>query len=193
MSKASFNIMIVGIGGQGVMTLGRFFRKLAVYSEQIHGLISMESRGVSQREGSVYALVRYSLDPDQANKNLTPTPPIQGIDLMMALEPLELLRNLHYLNPTGTALVNLHAIIPKNTLISNEDKYPDIETRINTLREQYPQLHLECKNFTQKAFQLKKPAFYANYLMLTQLHTILEKFILPTKFSELLQDFFKHV
>ena len=193
MSKAAFNIMIVGIGGQGVMTLGRFFREIAVNSEQIHGLISMESRGVSQREGSVYALIRYSLDPDQTSKSLTPTPPIQGIDLMIALEPLEFLRNLHYLNPVGTALVNSHTIIPKNTLISNEDKYPDIDTRINTLREQYPQLHLECKNFTQKAFQLKKPAFYANYLMITQLQTILEKFVRPTKFSELLQDFFNHV
>lgn len=193
MSDFSFNIMIVGVGGQGVMTLGKFFREIALKSSQIHGLVSMESRGVSQREGSVFCLVRYNLDSHNTINFLSPSPPIQGIDLMVALEPLELLRNLHYLKPNSTTLVNTHKLIPKSSLSADNVLYPDVNERLKHFKCDFPNHRIIDKNFTNMAVQAKKPAIYANYLILAHDPAILQQILPVENFSVLLQDFFNNV
>ncbi|UYP48460.1 hypothetical protein NEF87_004745 [Candidatus Lokiarchaeum ossiferum] len=193
MNKFSFNIMIVGVGGQGVMTLGKFFREMALKSSQIHGLVSMESRGVSQREGSVFCLVRYNLDPSKTIPFLSPSPPIQEIDLMVALEPLELLRNLQYLRPNGITLVNNHELIPKSSLSQDIKSYPDINERLNQFKQDFPDHLIIEKDFTNMAIQENKPAIYANYLILAHKPSLFTQILPVTNFSELLQDFFNHV
>ena len=184
--------MIVGIGGQGVMTLGKFFRKIPEICSKIHGLISMESRGVSQREGSVYSLIRYSLDPKKFDSILAPTPPIQGVDLIIALEPLEFFRNIHFLNPEGIAIINTHEMIPKSSISSSKKKYPNISDRLKTLKTEYPNLQLTCNNYSESAHLINKPGIYSNFLILDQNPSILQRFLSPQKFSEVLKDFFKH-
>ena len=112
-----YNIMVVGVGGQGVMTMGKFFREFAMHLPNLKDLISIENRGVSQREGSTYCLIRYIFKPKKNGSKyeinyIAPVPIKQSVHLMIALEPLELLRNLQYIHPSATVVVNNSPIIP---------------------------------------------------------------------------------
>ncbi|MHA1619405.1 MAG: hypothetical protein ACTSVZ_08990, partial [Promethearchaeota archaeon] len=75
-SDGIYNIMIVGVGGLGVITIGKFFQEYALIDSKIRNMVAMESRGVSQREGSVYAIVRYLYGPKNSNlsSELAPKP-----------------------------------------------------------------------------------------------------------------------
>ena len=59
-----YNILIAGVGGQGVVTLGLLL-KYAAIKEGIM-VAGTETRGASQREGSVNSHVRFAvLDPGE--------------------------------------------------------------------------------------------------------------------------------
>ncbi|MBY9006482.1 MAG: hypothetical protein KGD63_06965 [Candidatus Lokiarchaeota archaeon] len=44
-----FNILIVGVGGQGVLLLGNILRQYGFISPLIKNVVGTETRGVSQR------------------------------------------------------------------------------------------------------------------------------------------------
>ncbi len=58
----TFKIMILGVGGQGIITVGQFFQEYTLQSDNIVDMVATESRGVSQREGSVNAFIIYQID-----------------------------------------------------------------------------------------------------------------------------------
>lgn len=97
-SEMRKSIILSGVGGQGILTLGRILgetlldKGFEVRVGEIHGL--------SQRGGSVIAFVRYG------NKVYAPTvSPGEG-DAMVSLELLEALRRIEYLSPKGLLVVN---------------------------------------------------------------------------------------
>jgi Pyruvate/2-oxoacid:ferredoxin oxidoreductase gamma subunit len=154
-----FNILIVGVGGQGVITLGNLFQDYASQDPHIGNIIATESRGVSQREGSIYALIRYSMldesDSKLKSKKLlstliSPTIPVGNIHLLIALEPLEFLRYLHFLSSTGTVIVNTRPILPKSILTNKKMEYPNIQNALNTLKNMMPLLRVVANDYTQK-------------------------------------------
>jgi indolepyruvate ferredoxin oxidoreductase beta subunit len=84
MTNKNFNIIINGVGGQGVITLlslideAAFVEGLDVKSSELHGL--------SQRGGSVEAHVRFG------KKVFSPLIPVGKANLIISLEMLEALR-----------------------------------------------------------------------------------------------------
>lgn len=98
------NILIVGVGGQGIVLAGDVIglaarlARLEVKASEIHGM--------SQRGGSVVSEVRFGAEV------FSPLIPPPGADFLLAFELLEGLRGLQRLRPGGMAIVNQQSIVP---------------------------------------------------------------------------------
>ncbi len=101
---ASYNIVVAGTGGQGVMTASEVLAQTALAAG--FDVKKTEVAGMAQRGGSVNSQVRFG------RQILCPSIAPGEADLLLALEPAEGLRWLGCLKPEGAALVNLTALIP---------------------------------------------------------------------------------
>ncbi len=109
------NIFICGIGGQGAVFLGSFLRNFFLRKYPNALIIGTESRGVSQREGSVIASVRIQTDL-KSRVIYSPEIPPMGADIVIALEPLELLRNFSIIHRNTIIVTNNEPLIPKSSV-----------------------------------------------------------------------------
>ena len=98
------NILVVGIGGQGIMTAAEMLARTAL--NQGYDVKKTEVAGMAQRGGVVSSHVRFGpkvyspqIDPGEA-------------DLLIGFEAAEALRWLPWLRPTGIAMVNTLRIAP---------------------------------------------------------------------------------
>ncbi|EZQ01999.1 indolepyruvate oxidoreductase [Candidatus Acidianus copahuensis] len=105
------NLIVGGIGGQGIITLGKMITS-ACEKEGLKVLVS-EMHGLAQRGGAVNIHVRIG-------DVYAPTIPLGGADCIMGLETNEALRNLSYANNKTLIILNelsirpvLPGIIPK--------------------------------------------------------------------------------
>ncbi|MDK2815613.1 MAG: indolepyruvate ferredoxin oxidoreductase, beta subunit [Moorella sp. (in: firmicutes)] len=98
------DILIAGVGGQGIILASRALASAAVTA----GLPvrTAETIGMAQREGSVVSHVRLGV------QEAGPLIPAGAADILLALEPAEACRNLKYLRPGGKALVSTAPVIP---------------------------------------------------------------------------------
>ena len=105
-SWTSFNILVTGIGGQGVLLVSKVIAAAAMD----RGLFACrtESRGLSQRGGSVCSEVRFGWS------ELTPAIGTGEEDLIIALDGLEAARMLPLLKKGGIMLANLPVVIPSH-------------------------------------------------------------------------------
>lgn len=93
-NKNEFNLVIVGVGGQGLITLLKIISEGALI-EGFHVKTS-ELHGLSQRGGSVEAHARFG------KKIFSPVVKQGGADLIMALEYQEALRACYYASKKKT-------------------------------------------------------------------------------------------
>ncbi|NPE30139.1 indolepyruvate oxidoreductase subunit beta [Methanococcoides sp. SA1] len=99
-----FDILIAGVGGQGVVLASRLLATAAM-DAGFH-VNTAETIGMAQREGSVTSHVRIG---DEVCASLIPS---GNADLMIGLEPAEAARNIHFLGKDGSIVVNEHAVMP---------------------------------------------------------------------------------
>ena len=188
--KATFDLMIVGVGGQGAISLGQFLQEFGLQHPKIASVVATASRGVSQREGSVQSLVRYVLKHNIGSENaknvpISPKISHQSCDLLIALEPLECLRYLEFLSPHGIIIVNEQQIIPKSVTL-NQTTYPNITTAFHQIQKTYPQVQIHAKNYTLDALNANENLVVANYLLCQDLPRIYPKLFDVPQFRELL-------
>lgn len=109
------NIVLAGVGGQGIILAGKILAEVAFRS----GLMvkSNELHGMAQRGGSVISHVRFG--PEVSS----PLVSRGQADYLVALEELEGLRQIHYLKPGGTVVLNKRKVIPAG-LDTHSDLYP---------------------------------------------------------------------
>jgi len=102
MSK-TYNILFVGVGGQGLMLITQILGQAAVDS----GLTVMtgEQHGLSQRSGSIYVHFRIG-------NPISPLIPYGRADMMVAMEALEPLRYIEYLKKDGVIVMSGRVIHP---------------------------------------------------------------------------------
>lgn len=113
-----FNIVVIGVGGQGLLTLAGIISEAAL--KQGYDVKMSELHGLSQRGGSVPCQVRFGekiysslIKPGRA-------------DLIIALEPLEALRAAKFASAKKTTIImNIHKTEPVSVLVSGE-KYPSV-------------------------------------------------------------------
>jgi indolepyruvate ferredoxin oxidoreductase beta subunit len=112
-----FNIVIAGVGGQGTLLASKILGTLS--QEHGYDVRVSEVHGMSQRGGSVITYVRMSRD-ERVYSSIVE----QGMaDVLLAFESLEALRNLPYVKPGGTAIVNTQEILPM-PVITGAAQYP---------------------------------------------------------------------
>ncbi|MER2528338.1 MAG: indolepyruvate oxidoreductase subunit beta [Candidatus Competibacter denitrificans] len=98
------NILVVGIGGQGIMTAAEMLARTAL--SQGCDVKKTEVAGMAQRGGVVSSHVRFGL------KVYSPQIDAGEADLLIGFEAAEALRWLPWLRPTGVAMVNTLRIAP---------------------------------------------------------------------------------
>jgi len=119
---ATTNILIVGVGGQGIVLAGDVIGLAA----RLAGLEAKASEvhGMSQRGGSVVSEVRFGV---QVFSPLIPPP---GADVLLGFELLEGLRGLERLRPGGSAIVNRQRIIPSSVTYGGAAYPADAEEQL---------------------------------------------------------------
>lgn len=143
-----YNIVITGVGGQGVLTASQILGWAALragYKVRVG-----EVHGMSQRFGSVIAYVRFGEDVYGAMV------PEGKADVIMAFEPVEALRYINYLKEGGLVIANSKPILPVQVSMGLV-KYPSME---------------EIRNIIENEFKAKLIAFNAEELAIKAGHAI---------------------
>jgi len=123
-----FNIVIAGVGGQGVLMASKVLAESALASGL--DVKQNEVHGMAQRGGSVISFVRIG---EQVH---SPVVMPGTADLLISFEPLEALRYSHYLKPGGRMVYNKVAINP-STVAAGLAVYPDdVEQQISATCDQ---------------------------------------------------------
>jgi indolepyruvate ferredoxin oxidoreductase beta subunit len=116
----NFDIVLAGVGGQGVLSLsgiiasGAMKEGLFVKQSEVHGM--------SQRGGAVLANLRLSDKPIASDLI-----PRGRAAMILSMEPLESLRYVSYLSSEGT-------LITSTTPMVNIPNYPDLEELLGQVR-----------------------------------------------------------
>jgi len=92
------NILVAGIGGQGVMTAAEILAQTAL--AQGYDVKKTEVAGMAQRGGVVTSHVRFG------EKVLSPAIPPGEVDILVGFEPAESLRWCSHLRRNGVAMVS---------------------------------------------------------------------------------------
>lgn len=110
------NILVVGIGGQGVMTATEILAEAAIALG--HDAKKTEVAGMAQRGGVVSSHLRFG------PKVLSPQIMPGTADLLVGFESAETLRWCHYLKPGALVLMNTARLVPPVVDLGLYD-YPD--------------------------------------------------------------------
>ena len=94
-----FDIILSGVGGQGILTMA-YFLDHAAAAKGYH-FKQAEVHGMSQRGGSVYSHLRVS-----DREILSDLIPEGSADMILSVEPLEVQRYLHLLKSDGFVISN---------------------------------------------------------------------------------------
>ena len=117
MSTATTNVMLAGVGGQGVLIAS----ETVAWAALAGGLQAKQSEihGVAQRGGSVVSHVRFG------SRVHSPLIRCGEVDFLVAAERLEALRYAHYLRAGGTIIMDDRAIKPIHLPDEPEQLYPE--------------------------------------------------------------------
>ncbi|MDR2186585.1 MAG: indolepyruvate oxidoreductase subunit beta [Azonexus sp.] len=102
--SAITNILVVGIGGQGVMTASEILAEAAIAIG--HDAKKTEVAGMAQRGGVVSSHLRFG--PHVLSPQITPG----EADLLLGFESAEAMRWQHMLKPGGMTLMNTARLVP---------------------------------------------------------------------------------
>ncbi|WXG39734.1 MAG: 2-oxoacid:acceptor oxidoreductase family protein [Candidatus Freyarchaeum deiterrae] len=131
------NIYICGVGGQGTMTLGLLLKQAGVLDNMM--VTGTESRGASQREGSVDSHVRFAIldtgeEFDERKSIHSPLIPTRQADLYLSMEQAETLRNIKYVSEDGIVIMNKYEIWPP-TVRTGDAQYPTLEQTLENVKK----------------------------------------------------------
>jgi indolepyruvate ferredoxin oxidoreductase beta subunit len=106
--KESFDIMIVGIGGQGTILASNILGEACLIEER--SVRGAETHGMAQRGGSVESHIRI-------DGRFGPLIAPGTADILIGFDLLEGLRYSHYLKEGGTIVLNRKMVIPTSVFV----------------------------------------------------------------------------
>jgi indolepyruvate ferredoxin oxidoreductase, beta subunit len=120
-----FNIIICGVGGQGIILMSELLGYAAVRDNlSVQG---SEVLGMAQRGGSVFSNIRIG------TKIYAPMTPQGKCDIMVAVEPSEALRYIKELSDSSLVIINTRDIKPF-TVALGKSGYPEMDTIIEKVK-----------------------------------------------------------
>ncbi len=114
--KDAINFLLAGVGGQGTILASDVLVNVGLAAG--YQAKQAEVHGMSQRGGSVTSTVRWG------KTVYSPLVSPGEVDVYLAFEKVEALRNLSQLRHGALAVINMHAI-PPVTVTSGGQSYPD--------------------------------------------------------------------
>jgi len=118
------NIVLTGVGGQGVITAANILGKAAVKAG-VNVFVS-EVHGMAQRGGSVNCTVRLG-------DVYGPLVQAGSADVIVSTEPIEALRYIDYSNKDTKIITDINPVVPF-TVSTGDEVYPDIEKVYNKIK-----------------------------------------------------------
>jgi indolepyruvate ferredoxin oxidoreductase, beta subunit len=142
-SVKELNVIIAGVGGQGVVLMSEILGNAAVRDGlRVRG---SEVLGMAQRGGSVFSTIRFG------EEVYSPMTTDGKCDVLVALEPSEALRNIQYLNKTSVVIMNNRKVVP-STVSMGKSTYPEvveIEKKLKSVVEKV--ITLDAVELAEKA------------------------------------------
>ena len=114
-ASGTFNILIVGVGGQGTILASELLAHVALAAG--YDVKKSEVHGMSQRGGRVESYVRFG------KLIYSPLIPKGEVDFLVGFELAETLRSLEWLSADSKILTDTRAILPYNSQVG-EAPYP---------------------------------------------------------------------
>jgi len=138
-----FNVLITGVGGQGVILMSELLGKAAVKDGlNVRG---SETLGMAVRGGSVVSTIRIG------SEVYGPLIPAGKCNLLIGMEPAEALRNIACLSPSSLVILNLRKVVPF-TVFLGKSKYPSLDEilrKLNTVSSQV--IRLDAAQLAEEA------------------------------------------
>lgn len=131
------NIILAGVGGQGILTIAEAISRAAL--KRGLEVKQAENHGMAQRGGGVQSHLRISDQPIHSD--------LIGAgqaDLLIAVEPLEAVRHLHWLNARGTLVVSSNVFV-------NIGNYPAVEGLLERIAAHPRHLVLDAERVARAA------------------------------------------
>ena len=154
MSNDITNILVCGIGGQGVMTAAEILAEAAM--TEGHDVKKTEVAGMAQRGGVVTSHLRFG------RKVLSPQIEPGTVQVLLGFEGAEALRWSHYLKSDGLALVNNAKLVPPVVELGlkfhQPTRYDDTVTVVTRLHER-PLLRIRLDYEVRRGDELLATAF----------------------------------
>jgi indolepyruvate ferredoxin oxidoreductase beta subunit len=119
------NMVITGVGGQGVLTLAEILAKAAVL-DSLNVRVG-EIHGMAQRGGHVVCTVRIG------ERAYGPIVDEGTADIVVGFEPLETLREIENVKPEGYVVMSTHVQYPVAVSMGKAE-YPDHEEIISKMK-----------------------------------------------------------
>lgn len=120
------NIILAGVGGQGILTIAAVLDTAALDCDL--NIKQSEVHGMSQRGGAVQSHVRIS--DTKIYSDLIP----QGTaDMIISVEPMELLRYLPFLKEGGLLVTDSNPFVNITNYPELEELYTEIKSHSNTI------------------------------------------------------------
>lgn len=141
------DILLCGVGGQGTVLASKLIAAAAM--REGHVVHSAETIGMAQRGGSVTSHIRIGEEIG------SPLIPFGAADMILAFEPAEAVRNLHYLKSDGMVVVNRTPVRPTTEALA--------ETGYDGVKE-LEYLKTKCKCVVIDGEALCEPFGSARYL-----------------------------
>jgi indolepyruvate ferredoxin oxidoreductase beta subunit len=123
-------ILLVGVGGQGVLTAARMLGDATLHAG--HEVMVGQLHGMAQRGGSVEGSVLIGEGESAFVER-------GGADVVLGFEPLETLRALPRMSSRTKVVVNLGRVVPFPLSMQGE-AYPDLDLILDDLRAVTPDL-----------------------------------------------------
>jgi indolepyruvate ferredoxin oxidoreductase beta subunit len=123
-NMVNYNTLIVGVGGQGVLTIAQILARAGVF--QGYKVLMAEIHGMAQRGGRVPCSVRFG---DSIN---SPTIPEGGANLVISLEYAEVLTSVPYASRETVFVLNKEMSLPPLTTIGL-GRYPETDEVIHAV------------------------------------------------------------
>lgn len=118
-SSKVFNIVVLGVGGQGLITLLKILSEAAFIGG--HDVKTSELHGLSQRGGSVSVHIRFGQEV------LSPLVPQGKADLIISLEQQESLNGLYFANKDTVFLINQHETPTMTVNVSKDEVEKELQ------------------------------------------------------------------
>ncbi len=116
--RLTYDIYLVGVGGQGVLTIGELVAEAA--HRRGVPVNFYPTKGMAQRGGFVKARIR--LGREMAGPNI----PEKGADLVIAMEVSEALKAVRFIKPGGDFVLFGHVWAPTAVMLGKAD-YPTLD------------------------------------------------------------------